>query len=163
MLKRNRTLIARTNSGRQGRIQAVRRLQGIEPATLELLKLTEKQRQVSDTHRYQRTVRYSTVHFARAYWADAVIVWYRFSRRERLMKRTNKLPSHIDTASSRASSGGTVSHYGPKQIIYSQGTPAFTLFYIQEGGCASPADRSISPQRLPPSWEWVISLVGFAW
>jgi hypothetical protein len=50
------------------------------------------------------------------------------------MKRTKKLPSHIDSPSSRASLGGTVSHYRPKQIIYSQGTPAFTLFYIQEGG-----------------------------
>jgi CRP-like cAMP-binding protein len=50
------------------------------------------------------------------------------------MKRTKKLPSHSDSPSSRASLGGTVSHYRPKQVIYSQGTPAFTLFYIQEGG-----------------------------
>ena len=50
------------------------------------------------------------------------------------MKRTKKLPSHIDSLSSRARLGGTVSHYRPKEIIYSQGTPAFTLFYIQEGG-----------------------------
>ena len=50
------------------------------------------------------------------------------------MKRTKKLPSHIDSPSSRARLGGTVSHYRPKEIIYSQGTPAFTLFYIQEGG-----------------------------
>jgi hypothetical protein len=50
------------------------------------------------------------------------------------MKRTKKLPSHIDSPSSRASLGGTVSHYRPKETIYSQGTPAFTLFYIQEGG-----------------------------
>ena len=49
------------------------------------------------------------------------------------MKRTKKLPSHIDSPSSRASLGGTVSHYRPKETIY-QGTPAFTLFYIQEGG-----------------------------
>ena len=50
------------------------------------------------------------------------------------MKRTKKLPSHVDSPSSRASLGGTVSHYQSKEIIYSQGTPAFTLFYIQEGG-----------------------------
>jgi CRP-like cAMP-binding protein len=30
--------------------------------------------------------------------------------------------------------GGTVSHYRNKQNIYKQGAPAFTLFYIQEGG-----------------------------
>jgi CRP/FNR family transcriptional regulator, cyclic AMP receptor protein len=51
------------------------------------------------------------------------------------MKRMKKkLPSHSDSSSSRASLGGTVSRYRAKQIIYSQGTPAFTLFYIQEGG-----------------------------
>jgi CRP-like cAMP-binding protein len=45
-----------------------------------------------------------------------------------------KLPSHSDSSSSRASLGGTVSRYRAKQIIYSQGTPAFSLFYIREGG-----------------------------
>ena len=50
------------------------------------------------------------------------------------MKRTKKLPSHIDSPSSRAGLGGKVAHYRSKQVIYSQGTPAFTLFYIQEGG-----------------------------
>jgi CRP-like cAMP-binding protein len=50
------------------------------------------------------------------------------------MKRAKKLSSHTDSPSSRASLGGTVSHYRPKETIYSQGTPAFTLFYIQEGG-----------------------------
>ena len=50
------------------------------------------------------------------------------------MKRMKKLPSHSDSSSSRPSLGGTVSRYRAKQIIYSQGTPAFTLFYIQEGG-----------------------------
>jgi CRP/FNR family transcriptional regulator, cyclic AMP receptor protein len=50
------------------------------------------------------------------------------------MKRTRQLPSHVDSPSSRANLGGTVSHYRPKQTIYSQGAPAFTLFYIQEGG-----------------------------
>ena len=50
------------------------------------------------------------------------------------MKRMKKLLSHSDSSSSRASLGGTVSRYRAKQIVYSQGTPAFTLFYIQEGG-----------------------------
>jgi CRP/FNR family transcriptional regulator, cyclic AMP receptor protein len=50
------------------------------------------------------------------------------------MKRMKKLSSHSDSSSSRASLGGRVSRYRAKQIIYSQGTPAFTLFYIQEGG-----------------------------
>ena len=30
--------------------------------------------------------------------------------------------------------GGTVSHYRNKQNIYTQGKPAYSLFYIQEGG-----------------------------
>jgi CRP/FNR family transcriptional regulator, cyclic AMP receptor protein len=50
------------------------------------------------------------------------------------MRRMKKLPSHMDSPSSRASLGGKVSHYRGKQNIYSQGAPAYTLFYIQEGG-----------------------------
>ena len=50
------------------------------------------------------------------------------------MKRTEKLLSHIDSPSLRASLGGMVSHFRDKQVVYSQGTPALTLFYIQEGG-----------------------------
>src|SRR5579863_1154050 len=36
--------------------------------------------------------------------------------------------------SSGASLGGEVSRYRKKQNIYTQGAPAYTLFYIQEGG-----------------------------
>jgi CRP/FNR family transcriptional regulator, cyclic AMP receptor protein len=50
------------------------------------------------------------------------------------MKHMNKLPPYIDSPSSKAGLGGRLSHYRDKQIIYSQGTPADTLFYIQEGG-----------------------------
>jgi hypothetical protein len=66
------------------------------------------------------------------------------------MKRTKKLPSHIDSPSARARLGGTVSHYRPKEIIYSQGTPAFTLFYIQEGGVRL-ASRSKHHYKSPGS------------
>jgi hypothetical protein len=34
--------------------------------------------------------------------------------------------------SSGANLGGTVSHYRNKQNVFTQGTPAHTLFYIQE-------------------------------
>jgi len=50
------------------------------------------------------------------------------------MKSTKRLHSHIDGFSSGASLGGKVSRYRAKQNIYTQGTPAQTLFYIQEGG-----------------------------
>jgi CRP-like cAMP-binding protein len=50
------------------------------------------------------------------------------------MKRMKKLPPHSDSPRVRASLGGKVSHYQDRQNIYSQGTPAYTLFYIQEGG-----------------------------
>ena len=40
----------------------------------------------------------------------------------------------LGSFSSGASLGGTVSHYRDKQHIYKQGAPAYTLFYIQEGG-----------------------------
>jgi CRP-like cAMP-binding protein len=49
------------------------------------------------------------------------------------MKRTKQRPVH-DKFSSKTSLGGKVSHYHDKQVIYSQGMPAYTLFYIQEGG-----------------------------
>ena len=50
------------------------------------------------------------------------------------MKRKKKLTPRMDRPSSGANLGGKVSHYRDKQNIYSQGTPAYTLFYIQEGG-----------------------------
>jgi len=42
--------------------------------------------------------------------------------------------SHLGGFSSGASLGGKVSQYRNKQKIFKQGTPAYTLFYIQEGG-----------------------------
>jgi len=50
------------------------------------------------------------------------------------MKRMNKTNSHLSGFNSGASLGGKVSHYRDKQNIYKQGAPAYTLFYIQEGG-----------------------------
>jgi CRP/FNR family transcriptional regulator, cyclic AMP receptor protein len=50
------------------------------------------------------------------------------------MKRTNKMASRLSGFSSGASLGGKVSRYRDKQNIYKQGAPAYTLFYIQEGG-----------------------------
>ena len=50
------------------------------------------------------------------------------------MKRRNDLTSHNGNLSSGAGLGGKVSSYRDKQIIYKQGAPAYTLFYIQEGG-----------------------------
>jgi CRP/FNR family transcriptional regulator, cyclic AMP receptor protein len=42
--------------------------------------------------------------------------------------------SHLGGFSSGASLGGKISRYRKKQNIYTQGAPAPTLFYIQEGG-----------------------------
>jgi CRP/FNR family cyclic AMP-dependent transcriptional regulator len=50
------------------------------------------------------------------------------------MKRTNKTNSHLGGFLSGASLGGKVTRYRDKQNIYKQGAPAYTLFYIQEGG-----------------------------
>src|SRR5467141_4401748 len=50
------------------------------------------------------------------------------------MKRRNQMPSSLGGFSSGASLGGKVWRYRDKQNIYSQGEPAYTLFYIQEGG-----------------------------
>jgi len=53
---------------------------------------------------------------------------------ERLMKHAKKTNGHLGGFSSGASLGGKVSHFRDKQNIYKQGAPAYTLFYIQEGG-----------------------------
>jgi CRP/FNR family transcriptional regulator, cyclic AMP receptor protein len=50
------------------------------------------------------------------------------------MKLPNQRASHLPGFSSGASLGGKISHYHAKQNIYKQGTPAYTLFYIQKGG-----------------------------
>jgi CRP/FNR family transcriptional regulator, cyclic AMP receptor protein len=50
------------------------------------------------------------------------------------MKRTKKMSIQLGGFSSGASLGGKLSHYRDKQTIYKQGAPAYTLFYIQEGG-----------------------------
>jgi CRP/FNR family transcriptional regulator, cyclic AMP receptor protein len=53
---------------------------------------------------------------------------------ERLMKRMKKTATHLGGVFSGASLGGKVSRYRNKENIYKQGAPAYTLFYIQEGG-----------------------------
>jgi CRP/FNR family transcriptional regulator, cyclic AMP receptor protein len=50
------------------------------------------------------------------------------------MKRMKQRVSHLGGFSSGANLGGKISHYRDKQMIYAQGAPAYTLFYIQEGG-----------------------------
>jgi CRP/FNR family transcriptional regulator, cyclic AMP receptor protein len=50
------------------------------------------------------------------------------------MKRVSGMTSHVKGFGSGASLGGEVSEYRDKQNIYKQGAPAYTLFYIQEGG-----------------------------
>jgi CRP-like cAMP-binding protein len=45
-----------------------------------------------------------------------------------------QMVSHVRDSRAGAGLGGKPSHYREKQTIYSQGMPAYTLFYIQEGG-----------------------------
>jgi CRP-like cAMP-binding protein len=50
------------------------------------------------------------------------------------MKLVKGMTSHVEGFGSGASLGGEVSRYRNKENIYKQGAPAYTLFYIQEGG-----------------------------
>ncbi|MFY9690298.1 MAG: Crp/Fnr family transcriptional regulator [Candidatus Acidiferrales bacterium] len=50
------------------------------------------------------------------------------------MNRIGKMNSHLSGFSSGAGFGGKLLRYRRKQNIYKQGAPAYTLFYIQEGG-----------------------------
>lgn len=50
------------------------------------------------------------------------------------MERIKRAASHLRGFSSAVRLGGEVSSYRKKQSIYKQGAPAYTLFYIEEGG-----------------------------
>jgi CRP/FNR family cyclic AMP-dependent transcriptional regulator len=50
------------------------------------------------------------------------------------MKPLNKNIFPLGSFSSGVSLGGKVLHYRRKQNVYTQGAPAYTLFYIQQGG-----------------------------
>jgi CRP/FNR family transcriptional regulator, cyclic AMP receptor protein len=50
------------------------------------------------------------------------------------MKLIKGMTPHVKGFGSGAGLGGEVSEYRNKQNIYKQGAPAYTLFYIQEGG-----------------------------
>jgi CRP-like cAMP-binding protein len=50
------------------------------------------------------------------------------------MKHRKKVATALASFGSGASLGGQISHYQVNQDIYKQGAPAYTLFYIQEGG-----------------------------
>src|SRR6202051_756716 len=63
--------------------------------------------------------------------------------------------SRLAGFSSGASLGGKVSSFRRKQNIYTQGAPAYTLFYIQEGGV-----RLTTRTKLQPSAVTAILGVG---
>jgi CRP/FNR family cyclic AMP-dependent transcriptional regulator len=50
------------------------------------------------------------------------------------MKHRKKMTTPLASFGSGAGLGGRVSQYQSNQNIYKQGAPAYTLFYIQEGG-----------------------------
>lgn len=64
------------------------------------------------------------------------------------MKRRKRRGSPLGGFSSGASLGGKVSHYRSRQNIYTQGAPAYTLFYIQEGGVRLTARTKHQPSAV---------------
>jgi hypothetical protein len=64
------------------------------------------------------------------------------------MKRTNQSSSQLGGFTSGASLGGTVSNYRKKQSVYKQGMPAYTLFYIQEGGVCLTTQSTHQPSAV---------------
>src|ERR1017187_4756343 len=74
------------------------------------------------------------------------------------MKRAKTLPSHFkNSLRSGASLGGKVAHYRNKQNIYSQGTPAYTLFHIQEGGVR----LTVRSKHRPPAVTAILGVGDF--
>jgi CRP/FNR family transcriptional regulator, cyclic AMP receptor protein len=74
---------------------------------------------------------------------------------KRTSKRITKIVPPLGGFSSGDTLGGTVSCFKNKQSIYKQGAPAYTLFYIQEGGV-----RLSTQSRRQPSAVTAILGVG---
>jgi CRP-like cAMP-binding protein len=74
---------------------------------------------------------------------------------KRTSKHANGIVHPLGDFSSGATLGGTVSDFKNKQSIYKQGTPAYTLFYIQKGGV-----RLTSQSKHQPSAVTAILGVG---
>jgi CRP/FNR family transcriptional regulator, cyclic AMP receptor protein len=64
------------------------------------------------------------------------------------MKRTKGMTAQLGGFSSGASLGGKVSRYRDKENIYKQGAPAYTLFYIQEGGVRLSTETKHQPSAV---------------
>ena len=80
-----------------------------------------------------------------------------------LMKSLKKIGASLTGFGNGASLGGKVSRYKNKQNIYKQGAPAYTLFYIQEGGVRlSLPDRSLKLRQLRQFWASMIFLASSA-
>lgn len=62
-----------------------------------------------------------------------------------MKKRKEKMATQLAGFSSGAGLGGKVSRYRGKQNIYKQGAPAYTLFYIQEGGVRLTTRTKLQP------------------
>ena len=73
------------------------------------------------------------------------------------MKHRNRTASRLGGFYSGASLGGKVSHYRGKQNIYRQGTHAYTLFYIQEGGVR----LSTQSKHQPPAVTAILGVGDF--
>src|SRR5580704_4964289 len=63
------------------------------------------------------------------------------------MKHTNQMVPHLGSFLSGASLGGKPTRYSKKQNIYTQGTPADTVFYILKGGVR----LTTQSKSLPPA------------
>jgi CRP/FNR family transcriptional regulator, cyclic AMP receptor protein len=64
------------------------------------------------------------------------------------MKHRKMMAAHLAGFGSGASLGGKISHYRGNQNIYKQGAPAYTLFYIQEGGVRLTARTKHEPSAV---------------
>ena len=73
------------------------------------------------------------------------------------MKHKKRMTTQLGGFSSGASLGGKVSHYRDKQNIYKQGSPAYTLFYIQKGGVR----LSTGTKQQPPAVTAILGVGEF--
>jgi len=79
-----------------------------------------------------------------------------------LISHTKKRTTKLGGFSSGDNLGGKVWRYRDKQTIYKRGAPAYTLFYIREGGVRLSNRTKQQPSAVTAILGVVISLASYA-
>jgi hypothetical protein len=74
------------------------------------------------------------------------------------MTPKSKLPFDPKLFLAKVGKGRTIAEYPKDQMVFSQGDPANTVFYIQKGKSSSRSSPMLAKKRSSPSWAAATSL-----